>query len=70
MRLYVHSFRTRALGWITYTFNDEMRFCCVSNHKCMSPNLVNALKDEFIILLQDQVNHLPARASEIAASSV
>ena len=55
MRLYVHSFRTRALGWITYTFNGEIRFCCVSNEKCMRPELVNALKHEFMILLQQHV---------------
>ena len=70
MRLYVHSFRTRALGWFAYTFNGEMRFCCVCNEKCMSPSLVNALKQEFLMLLQDQVVQPAGRASEVAASSV
>lgn len=55
MRLYVHSFRTRALGLITYTFNGEMRFCCVSHEKCMSPGLMNALKRELMIVLENQV---------------
>ncbi|MBV9400110.1 MAG: hypothetical protein JO062_19180 [Bryobacterales bacterium] len=70
MRLYVHSFRTRALGWITYTFNGEMRFCCVSNEKCMSPSVANALKHEFMIVLEDQVVQSAGRAGEIAASTV
>jgi hypothetical protein len=69
MRLYVHSFRTRALGWITYSFNGEMRFCCVSNEKCMSPRQVNALKREFMNLLQDQVIQPDGRSSEIVAGS-
>ena len=55
LRIYVHSLKTRALGWITYTFNGEMRFCCVSNEKCMSPSQVDALKREFMTVLQGQV---------------
>jgi hypothetical protein len=70
LRLYVHSFKTRALGWITYTFNGEMRFCCVSNEKCMSPSQVNALKHEFMMLLQHQVVQSVDCASNVRASSV
>ena len=70
LRLYVHSFKTRALGWITYTFNGEMRFCCVSNEKCMSPSQVNALKHEFMMLLQRQVVQSVDGASNVRASSV
>ena len=61
LRLYVHSFKTRALGWITYTFNGEMRFCCVSHEKCMSPNQVNALKESFMTLLDHEVMQAAAR---------
>lgn len=51
----MHSFRTRALGLITYTFNGGMRFCRVSHEKCMSPGLMNALKRELMIVLENQV---------------
>jgi hypothetical protein len=67
LRLYVHSFKTKALGWITYTFNGEMRFCCVSHEKCMSPSQVNALKQSFMILLEDQVMQPTGCAREIHA---
>ena len=55
LRLYVHSFKTRALGWFVYTFNGELRFCSVSHEKCMSPSQVNALKESFMTLLEHQV---------------
>jgi hypothetical protein len=67
LRLYVHSFKTRALGWITYTFNGEMRFCCVSHEKCMSPSQVNALKRSFMILLEHQACSQPGCATEVHA---
>jgi hypothetical protein len=67
LRLYVHSFKTRALGWITYTFNGEMRFCCVSHEKCMSPSQVNALKRSFMILLENQACSQPGCATEVHA---
>jgi hypothetical protein len=70
LRLYVHSFKTRALGWITYTFNEEMRFCFVSHEKCMSPSQVNALKREFMILLQHHAVQSGDRANDVTASSV
>jgi hypothetical protein len=54
LRLYVHSFKTRVLGWFTYTFDGEMRFYCVSNDNCMSCGQVDALKREFMAVLQCQ----------------
>ena len=69
LRLYAHSFKTRALGWFTYTFNGEMRFCCVSHEKCMSPSQVNALKREFMAVLQQQVLQPVAFSSELSAGS-
>jgi hypothetical protein len=70
LRLYVHSFKTRALGWITYTFNGEMRFCCVSHEKCMSPGQVNALKQAFMILLDFTKLCLYSRGGWCASSAV
>ncbi len=68
LRLYVHSFRTRALGWLTWTFRGEMRFYCVSHEKCMTPSQVNALKREFMIVLHQQILQ-PAGCPGVAAAS-
>jgi hypothetical protein len=54
LRLYVHSFKTRALGLVTYTVNGEMYFYCVSHDKCLSPDQVSVLKREFMAELQHQ----------------
>jgi hypothetical protein len=55
MRLYMHSLNFRVLCLVTYTLNDEMRFYCVSDEKCMSRSQVDTLKREFMALLQNQV---------------
>jgi hypothetical protein len=55
LRLYLHSFNVRTLGLIPYTFNGEMRFYCVSDEKCLRPDQVDALKSEFMLLLEEQV---------------
>jgi hypothetical protein len=55
LRLYMHSFNIRTLGLIPYTLNGEMRFYCVSDEKCLRPDQVDALKREFMVLLQEQV---------------
>jgi hypothetical protein len=52
LRLYVHSFKTRALGLVTYTVNGEMRFYCISHERCMSRSQVEALEREFMAQLQ------------------
>ncbi len=68
LRLYVHSFKTRALGLVTYTVNGEMYFYCVSHYKCLNPNQVNALQREFMAELQRQVMRSdddPASASQL-----
>jgi hypothetical protein len=69
LRLYVHSFKTRALGLVTYTVNGEMYFYCVSHDKCLSPNQVNALKREFMAELQHQAmrsDEGTVKASQVA----
>lgn len=54
LRLYVHSFKTRALGLVTYTVNGEMYFYCVSHARCLNPKQVNALKRELMAELRHQ----------------
>jgi hypothetical protein len=36
LRLYMHSLSVRVLCLVTYTLNEEMRFYCVSDEKCMT----------------------------------
>jgi hypothetical protein len=70
MRLYVHSSKARALGLVTYTLNGEMHFYCISNEKCMSRSQVDALKCEFMALLQHHALQPDGGASEVVACSV
>jgi hypothetical protein len=63
LRLYLHSFTTKVLGLVTYTINGEMRFYCISNAKCLSRQQVDALKHEFMALLQHHVTQPDAGAS-------
>jgi hypothetical protein len=55
LRLYMHSFNIRTLGLIPYTLNGEMRFYLVSDEKCLRPDQMDALKHEFMLLLEAQV---------------
>ncbi len=69
LRLYVHSFKTRALGLVTYTVNGEMYFYCVSHGKCLNPDQVSALEREFMAELQHQAMYSeddPANVSQVA----
>jgi hypothetical protein len=70
LRLYVHSFKARALGLVTYTLNGEMHFYCISHEKCMSRSQVDALKREFMALLQHHVTQPDGSASEVPACLV
>jgi hypothetical protein len=67
--LYLHSFNIRTLGLIPYTLNGEMRFYCVSDEKCLRPDQVDALKREFMILLEEQVTR-PADGDAITSDTV
>jgi hypothetical protein len=55
MRLYMHSLNFRVLCLVTYTLNEEMRFYCVSDEKCMSRSQADTLKREFMALLENHV---------------
>jgi len=65
LRLYVHSFKTKALGLVTYTLNGEMRFNCVADEKCMNRNQADALKREFMALLRRHVLQADDGDSEV-----
>jgi len=68
LRLYMHSLNFRVLCLVTYTLNDEMRFYCVGDQKCMSHSQMDTLKSEFMAVLQNQV--LCADEGAIEASRV
>jgi hypothetical protein len=70
LRLYVHSFKARAVGLVTYTLNGEMRFYCISDENCMTRSQVDGLKREFMALLQHHVIEPDGGASEVPACSV
>jgi hypothetical protein len=61
MRLYVHSFKTKALGLVAYTLNGEMRFYCVSHEDCMTRDDMAAMQREFMNVLETRATK-PARA--------
>ena len=69
LRLYLHSFNVRTLGLIPYTFNGEMRFYCVSDEKCLRPDQVDALKREFMVVLEEQITR-PADRGAITPDTV
>lgn len=64
LRLYMHSFNIRMLGLVPYTLNGEMRFYLVSDEKCLSPDEADALRHEFMLLLEEQVAS-PVDSSDI-----
>jgi hypothetical protein len=53
-RTYVHSFKTKVLGMIPYTFNGEMCFYCVSHKSLMNPSQMEAIRHEFMTVLREQ----------------
>jgi hypothetical protein len=76
LRLYMHFFKTRAVGLVIYTVNKDMHFYCLSHEKCMSRSQVEALKREFMVLLQhhvmepdDSAGEVPRMVSATAGSS-
>jgi hypothetical protein len=68
LRLYLHSFNVRTLGLIPYTLNGEMRFYCVSDEKCLRPDQVDALKRQFMVLLEEQITR-PADRGAITSDT-
>jgi hypothetical protein len=64
MRLFVHSFKTKALGLVPYTLNGEMRFYCVSHEDCMTRDDIAALQREFMTVLE---THATRSARAVAA---
>jgi hypothetical protein len=70
LRLYVHSFNIRILGLIPYTVNGEMTFNWVSDEKFMRHNQLDALRREFMALLQNQVVQAETDAGEVSRMPV
>jgi hypothetical protein len=66
LRLYMHSVNVRVLCLVVYTLNQEMRFYCVSDEKCMSRSQADTLRREFMALLQNQVQQADDGAGEVS----
>jgi hypothetical protein len=64
--LYMHSFTFRVLCLVIYTFNDQMRFYCVSDEKCMTRSQLDMLKREFMAVLQRQIPPADEGATELS----
>jgi hypothetical protein len=70
LRLYMHSFSFRALCLLTYIFDEDMRFYCVSDERCMDPSQMETLRREFMGILKDNTPSLkgaPGEASRTPA---
>lgn len=68
LRLYMHSFSFRALCLLTYIFEGEMRFYCVSDERCMDCSQIETLRREFMAILKDNtplVDGAPGEASRM-----
>jgi hypothetical protein len=70
LRIYVHSFRIGALGLMTYTLNGEMRFYCISDENFMTRSQMDALKREFMAVLDHLVIQPDGDATEVPACLV
>jgi hypothetical protein len=73
LRIYMHSVNVRALCLVTYTFNEEMRFYCMGDEKCISPEQAETLRRRFMELLENSVPVSPMeshsdRAAKAAVS--
>jgi hypothetical protein len=71
MRLYMHSFNFRALCLVSYVFEREMRFYCVSDERCMDRGQIETFRREFIALLKNNtpvVEGAPGKASRLSAT--
>ena len=68
-RLYMHSFTFRVLCLVIYTVNDEMRFYCVSDEKCMTLGQLEILRREFMARLESEIARTNVGAPELSQIS-
>jgi GT2 family glycosyltransferase len=66
LRIYMHSLNVRALCLVTYTFNGEMRFYCMGDEKCMSPEQAETLRRHFMALLENAAPPVDLGADRLA----
>jgi hypothetical protein len=62
----MHSLNVRALCLVTYTFNGEMRFYCMGDEKCISPEQEETLRRRFMALLANAAPPADVRAGQLA----
>jgi hypothetical protein len=64
----MHSFSFRTLCLLTYIFEGEMRFYCVSDEKCMTAAQMDTLQREFLALLAKHAAAAEGETSRIPAA--
>lgn len=65
LRIYVHSFAIRILGLIAYALHGQLRFIYIGDEKCLSHAQADALRREFMVLLE---KHLGVNAQVTVAA--
>jgi hypothetical protein len=66
LRIYMHSLNVRALCLVTYTFKGEMRFYCLGDEKCVSPEQIETLRQRFMEILESVVAPADAQDHRLA----
>ncbi|MBV8845284.1 MAG: glycosyltransferase [Bryobacterales bacterium] len=70
LRIYMHSVHVRALCLVTYTFNGEMRFYCMGDEKCISPEQAETLRRRFMEILENAVAPADTYRNQIEHAAV
>jgi hypothetical protein len=70
LRIYMHSLNVRALCLVTYMFDGEMRFYCVGDEKCISPEQAKTLRRRFMDLLEKVLAPADAHSTRVSHAAV
>jgi hypothetical protein len=69
LRIYMHSLHVRALCLVTYTFHGEMRFYCMGDEKCISPEQAETLRQCFMEILENAVAATDAHSDQVVQAA-
>jgi hypothetical protein len=69
LRIYMHSLNVRALCLVTYTFNDELRFYCMGDEKCISPEQAETLRRSFMAALENALAQTAIQRNALARAA-
>lgn len=69
LRIYMHSRNVRALCLVTYTFLREMRFYCMGDEKCISPDQIDMLRRSLMQILENAVTQADVHDGQLTAAA-